>query len=163
MAWVAQGGCYIKNQVRDPIPFNNVTSLKGVCMPHIYLNIPNKATTVPRTTPDNSGVAHTARHTSLLGLHHSKVIVPSYHFWPHYITLPAYAPGCTTPGSEKSPTIHSYHVQTREPARAGPTPARRSLGLAKVAANGGRSAPSATCPETRDRVVTRGLVVQGGR
>ena len=29
-------------------------------MPNITSNVPNKATTVPRTTPDNSGVAHTA-------------------------------------------------------------------------------------------------------
>eukprot|EP00964_Phaeocystis_antarctica_P087688 scaffold55696_cov72-Phaeocystis_antarctica.AAC.1 len=59
-----------------------------------------------------------ATHASLLGVHHSKAMLP----WDH-APGPPWAPECATHGSGKIPTIHAHHVQSSERARAAPTPA----------------------------------------
>ena len=44
------------------------------------MDLSSEGTDIPGTTPDNSGMALMATHASLLGVHHSKAMLPWYHF-----------------------------------------------------------------------------------
>ena len=56
--------------------FNSVKALKASWLSNVMDLWSRKGTDIPGTTPDNSGMALMATHASLLGVHHSKVMLP---------------------------------------------------------------------------------------